>query len=82
MTDYSDSLKAFLKQSSMKQDDFAQALNTTQVTISRYANGERFPDAATATTIDTLTDGAVSFGMWRLEAVKRADRTKRAGQAA
>jgi transcriptional regulator with XRE-family HTH domain len=68
---YAQALARYLAASDMKQTDLASAIRRTQVAVSRYANGERFPSADIAREIDTATQGAVPFSAWQAAAIER-----------
>jgi transcriptional regulator with XRE-family HTH domain len=71
MSSYSSALAEFLKNSEETQESFAQKIGCTQVAVSRYANGTRFPDGSTAQRIDDHSFGAVSFDRWKEEMLRR-----------
>ena len=70
MDSYSDRLKAYLE-GQPKQDDFAARIKKSQPSVSRYASGDRFPDAETARVIDEASGGAVPFTLWQEEALRK-----------
>lgn len=73
MSIYSQALGAYLKQpDAKKQADLAEEAGCTQASISRYATGERFPNAAVASKIDEATGGNVPMSLWRIVAAERA----------
>lgn len=71
MDAYATALKHYLETPEVKQETLATAVKRTQPAIWRYANGKRFPDAATARLIDEATTGIVSFALWQSVAMKR-----------
>jgi len=71
MSTYSASLLAYLKEGAT-HSGLAEMIGKTQVAVTRYANGKRFPDADTARAIDDATDGAVPFDAWRAEFERRS----------
>lgn len=73
MSIYARALSAYLASAgAMNQSDLAERAKCTQAAISRYANGERFPNSETASLIDEATGGMVPFDTWREVAAKRA----------
>lgn len=72
MITYKEALKLFLDKPENTQNALAEAIGKTQVSVHRYVNGDRFPDADTARAIDKHTAGAVSFVVWQAEFLKRS----------
>ncbi|ABD27449.1 hypothetical protein Saro_3014 [Novosphingobium aromaticivorans DSM 12444] len=72
MSTYHETLSAFLSEGSMGERELAAAIGRTQVTINRYRNGNRFPDARTARLIDDATGGKVPFPIWQAEFLSRS----------
>ncbi|GAO78675.1 hypothetical protein SC1_01984 [Sphingopyxis sp. C-1] len=50
----------------------ADSIGKTQVAVTRYAGGGRFPDADTARAIEAATNGKVPFALWRSEFEQRS----------
>jgi len=71
MDSYSTAIERYLAPADRTQAKLADAIKTSQAAVSRYANGERFPDAATAREIDKATDGEVPFSLWQQEMAQR-----------
>ena len=71
MTSYSTALASYLAAPERTQAALADAVNTAQPNIHRWANGTRFPDAAMARAIDAATGGEVPFAVWQQEAARR-----------
>ncbi len=71
MTSYSKALAAYLEPEDRTQAALAAALNTAQPNVNRWANGERFPNAAMARAIESATEGAVPFALWQAEAMQK-----------
>ena len=71
MNPYASSLAAYLKPEDRAQGVLADAIGKTQASVSRYANGERFPDARTALAIEKATGGLVPFVLWQSVAARR-----------
>lgn len=71
MGSYREALEAYLAADDRTQAKLAEAAQTSQPTINRYATGARFPDADMARTLDTATAGAVPFALWQREAARR-----------
>lgn len=65
MDTYSRALAAFLTSNGRTQEALAEQISRTQVAVSRYAQGKRFPDAETARKIHEATEGAVPFDVWQ-----------------
>lgn len=57
-------LSQYLTKNKIRQEDFAELVETTQATISRLANGSKSPSAQLALRIQRATDGAVPFECW------------------
>lgn len=55
---------SFLKQSGLRQSDFADALGVSQATISRLARGEMKPGLELAVAIARATGDAVPVESW------------------
>lgn len=72
MSTYANSLKAYLAGDGVTQSDLAERIGKTQVAIARYVGGHRFPDADTARSIESATNGAVPFALWRSEFEQRS----------
>ena len=71
MNPYAASLASYLEPDDRAQAALADAVGTTQASISRWANGKRFPDRSIAVKIDEATKGAVSLALWQAEAARR-----------
>lgn len=71
MSTYSNTLKAFLAEG-VTHADLADSIGKTQVAVTRYAGGGRFPDADTARAIEAATNGKVPFALWRSEFEQRS----------
>lgn len=76
MEAYQTALTAYLAE--VSQNDLADAAETSQANISRYAKG-RLPSREIAERIDRATQGKVSLGIWQLAMAARVGIT---GQAA
>ena len=72
MSTFQQTLKTWLCADGNTQDALASAIGKTQVAVSRYASGERFPDAQTARAIDAHTRGEVPFEVWQAEFLARS----------
>ena len=68
---YRAALSQYLDPPERTQEALGAAIGKSQVAISRYVNGERFPDVDTARAIDAATDGAVPLSLWRADAAQR-----------
>lgn len=68
---YAAALAAHLTAHNVKQDELAGKIDRTQVAVSRYVNGARFPDLETARLIDTATEGSVPLSLWQRVALGR-----------
>ena len=64
MTAYSEAIKAHLADADLQVQEFAEMLGVKQPTVTRYKEGERFPDAEMARKIEMATGGKVSFELW------------------
>lgn len=71
MNAYQSALRSFLDRPDVRQIDVAHAAKRSQASINRYAEGRRFPDAATAKAIEQATGGAVPFALWQGVAMER-----------
>ena len=65
MKTFQQALCEWLKDHANTQAGLAAAIGKSQVAVHRYAMGTRLPDAPTAQAIDTHTNGAVPFALWR-----------------
>jgi ribosome-binding protein aMBF1 (putative translation factor) len=72
MQTYAEALKAFLAKPENKVTDLADKVKTHQPNITRYASGERFPNADMARLLDSATDGEVPFSLWQSEFLSRS----------
>lgn len=72
MSTYSEKLDAYLKDARETETDFAERLETTQVSVNRYRKGSRFPGSDMARRIDAETKGKVSFSDWQKEFLSRS----------
>lgn len=68
---YAAALDAYLTEEKVRQEDLAARIRRSQVAVSRYANGARFPDADTARAIEQATDGVIAFSLWQATAIER-----------
>lgn len=68
---YASALSKFLEDEKVSQEAFAEKINRTQAAVSRYATGERLPNAQIARDIDAATDGNVPFSVWQAVAMQR-----------
>jgi hypothetical protein len=82
MQTYAEALKAYLAKPGNKAVDLAEKVDTTQPSITRYAQGERFPNAEMARLIETATDGEVPFSLWQSEFLQRSGLGGEPSQAA
>lgn len=82
MLTYAETLKAYLDKPENKVTDLADKVDTHQPNITRYASGERFPNAEMARLIDTATDGEVPFSLWQAEFMRKAGIGDEPSQAA
>ena len=71
MSSYSTALATYLSPPERTQAALADAVNTAQPNIHRWATGARFPDATMARAIDAATGGEVPFSLWQAEAARR-----------
>ena len=71
MSTYANSLAAYLS-GEETHAGLARLIGKKQVSVTRYANGQRFPDADTARMIEAATDGRVPFVVWRSEFEQRS----------
>jgi DNA-binding transcriptional regulator YdaS (Cro superfamily) len=69
--DYASALATYFDAEKPKQEDFAALVGCKQATVSRYINGDRFPNAEAARAIDEATKGKVPFALWRDVAAAR-----------
>ena len=67
MQTYADALKAYLAKPGNKVTDLAEKVETHQPNITRYASGERFPNADMARLLEAATGGEVPFALWHAE---------------
>lgn len=67
MQTYATALKAYLAKPENKVIDLAGKVKTFQPNITRYAAGERFPNAEMARLIEAATNGEVPFSLWHAE---------------
>lgn len=72
MSTFQKALNDWLGDPANTQAALADAIGTKQASISRYADGKRFPDAATARRIDEFTGGRVPFNTWQADFLSRA----------
>lgn len=71
MSTYAPALKSFLE-NGVLHAALADKIGKTQASVTRYANGDRFPDADTARQIEAATGGKVPFSLWRAEFEQRS----------
>ena len=69
---YSESLRQYLERSAETQQGLAAKAGVAQSAISRYADGKRFPDRATADKLNEISGGEVPIALWRIVAAERA----------
>jgi transcriptional regulator with XRE-family HTH domain len=72
MACFSTALDAYLRRPENRVTTLAERIGTSQPNVTRYRNGERFPDAETARAIHRETGGEVSFDLWKAEFLRRA----------
>lgn len=72
MSTFQQSLAEWLSVEGNAQAALAEAIGKSQAAVSRYARGERFPDADTARQIDQHTSGLVPFACWQREFLTRS----------
>lgn len=72
MSRFQTALAAWLQNADHTQHALASAIGKNQAAISKYLNGVRFPDSATARAIDAHTGGAVPFEAWQSDFLARA----------
>lgn len=72
MNTFQQHLSGWLARSESKQVELAEAIGKQQASISRYAKGERFPDAETARAIEAATGGFVPFSAWQADFMRRS----------
>lgn len=71
MSNYAPALRAYLSLG-VTHADLAAKISKTQASVTRYASGDRFPDADTARQIDEATGGAVPFALWQADFMARS----------
>jgi transcriptional regulator with XRE-family HTH domain len=71
MDSYRETLAAYLSVEGRTQAKLADEISTSQVAVSRYVSGARFPDSSIAREIDRATGGEVPFSAWQAEASQR-----------
>ncbi len=71
MNKYSQSLRDFLANPENKEHEVAARAQTSQASINRYRNGNRFPNADMARRIEGATNGEVPFSVWREAAAEK-----------
>lgn len=71
MNAYASALAAWLAPQDRAQERLGAAIKRSQAAVSRYAKGDRFPDAGTARLIEKATSGVVPFALWREVAAQR-----------
>lgn len=69
---YAEALREYLAQPDNKVGELATAVGTNQPNITRYRNGERFPNAEMARALDAATKGEVPFTLWQSEFLARS----------
>ncbi len=70
MTTYQQSLQSYVA-GETTQASLAEAVGVSQVAISRYIRGARFPTSKIARDIDAATGGRVPFALWQAEMATR-----------
>lgn len=65
-------LKEYLETTKTRQEDFAALIGVRQGTVSRLANGERWPSRETIVRVAEATNGLVSISDWVGEMTQEA----------
>lgn len=72
MNTFQTALAAYLSKDENAECALAEKVGCSQAAINRYRNGNRFPNAETARSIDEHTKGEVPYAAWKADFLARS----------